>query len=108
MKMISKAIASLYPNAEYVIENEDYDKIRWVKNQPENFVTKEELEIEVDRLEAIESSLEYQRLRRPEYPSLADLADALYWQSKGNDIKMAAYLAAVDAVKTRYPKGGTQ
>jgi hypothetical protein len=49
--------------------------------------------------------LQYQRHRQPEYPPLADLADALYWQSKGNDIKMAAYLAAVDAVKTKYPKG---
>jgi hypothetical protein len=48
---------------------------------------------------------QYQRHRQPEYPPLADLADALYWQSKGNDIKMAAYLAAVDAVKAKYPKG---
>ena len=49
---------------------------------------------------------EYQRLRKPEYPPLADLADALYWQSQGDESKMTAYLAAVDAVKQKYPKEG--
>jgi hypothetical protein len=48
---------------------------------------------------------EYQRQRQPEYPPLADLADALYWQSQGDESKMTAYLAAVDAVKEKYPKG---
>jgi hypothetical protein len=48
----------------------------------------------------------YQRSRQPEYPPLADLADALYWQTQGDDRKMTAYLAAVNAVKTKYPKGG--
>ena len=105
MRLISKAIASLYPTAEFVIEDEDYNRIRWVKNQPEVFASKQELETELDRLEAIERSLEYQRLRRPEYPSLAGLADALYWQAQGDESKMIAYLAAVDAVKLKYPKG---
>lgn len=50
-------------------------------------------------------SLEYQRLRQPEYPPLADLADALYWQAQGDESKMTAYLAAVEAVKQKYPKG---
>jgi len=43
-------------------------------------------------------------LRRALYPPLADLADALYWQSKGDDSKMVAYHAAVEAVKARFPK----
>jgi hypothetical protein len=47
---------------------------------------------------------EYQRLRDMEYPPMTDLADALYWQSKGDDSKMTAYLAAVEAVKQKYPK----
>ena len=44
------------------------------------------------------------RLRQAEYPPLADLADALYWQSKGDSSKMDAYNAAVEAVKQRFPK----
>jgi hypothetical protein len=47
----------------------------------------------------------YQRSRQPEYPPLADLADALYWQAQGDESKMTAYLAAVQAVKDKYPKG---
>ena len=38
------------------------------------------------------------------YPPLADLADAIYWQSRGQSGKMEEYNAAVEAVKTRYPK----
>ena len=47
---------------------------------------------------------QYQRSRDMEYPPMTDLADALYWQSKGDESKMTAYLAAVDLVKQRYPK----
>lgn len=42
--------------------------------------------------------------RYAEYPPLADFADAMYWQSKGDNSKMAAYLSRVDAVKTKFPK----
>lgn len=47
---------------------------------------------------------QYQRDRQPEYPSLADLADAMYWSSKGDDTKLDAYYAACEAVKAKYPK----
>ena len=46
----------------------------------------------------------YQEMRRFEYPSAADLGDALYWQSTGDHSRMAAYLAAVEDVKARFPK----
>ena len=42
--------------------------------------------------------------RQREYPPLADLADALYHQSKGDETKLTAYLAKCEAVKTKYPK----
>ena len=47
---------------------------------------------------------EYRVLRAKEYPSFADLADALYWKAKGDESKMDAYMAKCDAVKQRYPK----
>jgi hypothetical protein len=43
-------------------------------------------------------------MRQPEYPPLGDLADAIYWQNEGDSSKMTAYLAAVEAVKVKYPK----
>lgn len=41
------------------------------------------------------------------YPPLADFADALYWQNRGDASKMDAYLQACDTVKKTYPKPGT-
>lgn len=66
--------------------------------------TKEQHDAEVARLVAEWEAAEYQRLRAPEYPPLQDLADALYWQSQGDNTKMDAYVAAVEAVKEKYPK----
>ena len=56
------------------------------------------------RLVAEYVATQYQRDRQPEYPPLADFADAYYWSQKGDDTKMTAYVAACDAVKTKYPK----
>jgi hypothetical protein len=47
---------------------------------------------------------DYRALRAKEYPPLADLADALYWQAKGDASKLAVYLTKCDVVKQRYPK----
>lgn len=55
-------------------------------------------------LQAAEDAVAYKRQRRPEYPSLATFADAYYWAQKGDNTKMDEYVAACDAVKTKYPK----
>lgn len=66
--------------------------------------SREAIAAEIIRLQAEYDSKQYQRQRQPEYPPLADLADALYWQAQGDESKMTAYLAAVEAVKQKYPK----
>ena len=53
---------------------------------------------------AEQAATEYQRQRGPEYPSLATLADALYWNSTGDSTKLDEYYAACAAVKAKYPK----
>lgn len=47
---------------------------------------------------------DYRKRRELEYPSLADFADAMYWQSKGDNSKLDAYFNKIDAVKTKFPK----
>ena len=47
---------------------------------------------------------QYQRDRQPEYPALADLADALYWSNQGDNTKLDEYYAKVGAVKAKHPK----
>jgi hypothetical protein len=59
---------------------------------------------EAARLQAEFDKNDYQRLRRTEYPSWRELADAMYWQSKGDTSKMEAYIEKVNAVKEHYPK----
>jgi hypothetical protein len=53
---------------------------------------------------AEQAATEYQRQRAPEYPSMAELADALYWNSTGDSTKLDEYYAACAAVKAKYPK----
>jgi len=55
-------------------------------------------------LAAEAAATQYQRDRKPEYPDLADLADALYWSNQGDNTKLDEYYAKVSAVKTKYPK----
>jgi hypothetical protein len=74
-------------------------------NNPADFpVTFSQLIEEKNRLQQIEDSNSHQAPRRAEYPTLGELADAVYWQQKGDNSKMDAYLAAVEAVKLKYPK----
>lgn len=101
---ISSAIQSLRPGAQYVVRGEEYSGIEWmdqVLTQP----TESEVTAEIDRLKNYYETIKYQDLRRFEYPSVTELADALYWQSQGDETKMTKYLAAVQAVKIKYPKG---
>lgn len=46
----------------------------------------------------------YIEKRQMEYPALADLADAMYWASQGDNTKLDNYYAACEAVKLKYPK----
>ena len=52
----------------------------------------------------IQHTEDYKALRKAEYPPVEQLGDALYWQSRGDNTKMEAYIAACQAVKQKYPK----
>ena len=72
------ALMSLRPGAEWVLRG---DELEWVdSNQTEP--TEAEIQAEIVRLQADYDSKQYQRDRQPEYPDLADLADALYWSNQ--------------------------
>ena len=63
-----------------------------------------QVEINMDLVNAWVDPDAYKYQRAVEYPALTDLADALYHQSKGDETKLTAYLAKCEAVKTKYPK----
>lgn len=96
--MITDALLSLVPGAQWSMVDEDYSTLDWNPANPMPKPSLEEVTAEAARLKAIYDSKEYQRLRAAEYPSFADQFDILY--HGGYD----AWKATVDAVKTKYPK----
>lgn len=46
----------------------------------------------------------YKLERAAAYPALTEFADAVYWQQRGDDSKMAAWLAKCEEVKNSIPK----
>lgn len=75
-----------------------YEGIEWIG---ESRFTKEQVETEIQRLEAEEASREYQRLRAAEYPDFRDYLDGIV---KGDNDQVQAYIDACNAVKEKYPK----
>ena len=97
------ALISLCPGAQWVWSGNEYSDLNWLDaNQTKPTV--QEINAEIERLKAVELAKYYQQPRQEEYPPLSELADALYWQSQGDDTKMADYITKCEAVKTKYPK----
>ena len=100
MRDLTKALLSLYPDAEWSLNGDSYEGLNWLSSN----ITKpslEELEVECDRLHALWTSKEYQRQRAPEYPSIGDQLDDLYHSGFFSE----EMRAKIQAVKDKYPKG---
>ena len=96
---ITDAINSLCPTAQFVVVNDDYDTINWA-HIPDGVVipTKEEVEVEIERLKLEYQKTEYQRLRAKEYPSFVEQFDLLY--HGGYDV----WKEQINTIKEKYPK----
>ena len=94
------AILSLFPTAQIIAID---GVVEWI-NPSKAPITDKQIQDEISRLQAEYDAKQYQRQRVKEYPPLAELADAIYWQTEGDETKMTAYLAKVEAVKQKYPK----
>ena len=102
---VSDALRSLYPTSPWRVINDPtkFENIVW-EDRTVDPPNREVVEEEVLRLQAEQSATNYQLFRVEEYPPLSEFVDAMYWQTKGDNTKMTAYLAAVDAVKAKHPK----
>lgn len=97
---ISDALKSLAPDAQWVVLDSDYSKIKWMSDdilQP----SEQEVAIELQRLQNEYDSLEYQRKRAAEYPDFREYLDGIV---KNDQNQIDAYIAACLAVKEKYPK----
>ena len=101
--MIVQALLNLRPGAEWKLLGTSYEDIEWLDSF-QTLPSQEEINTEILRINQEYQELKYQRDRAVEYPPLSELADALYWQSKGNNQPMTNYIATCEAVKVKYPK----
>ena len=100
MSLNHEAIRRAYPNAVTIDDGTgafDADGNPITLDQALVDASAAEIQAELD-------ATQYQRNRQPEYPSLATLADALYWSNQGDNTKLDEYYAACAAVKAKYPK----
>ena len=96
--LVAEALSSLRPLSQYAIGSDG--SINWidtVQTQP----TQSQIDAEITRLASIYTAQEYARKRAPEYPPYTDYLDGVV---KGNQAQIDAYIAACQAVKTKYPK----
>lgn len=99
--MIDQALINLAPGARWELVGDTYEDIIW-HDTLQNIPTKDQITAEVRKIVAEYKSVEYQRLRKLEYPPITDYLDAVV---KGNQEQIQAYIDACLAVKAKYPKG---
>ena len=101
MSLDNEAIRKAYPN---VVLIDNVGSI--IRDKYGNDVVVEQSKIDTARatLDAEAAATAYKFARKPLYPPLADFADAMYWNNKGDSSKLTAYYAACEKVKTDNPK----
>ena len=95
---IIQALRSLKPGAQWVLNGDTYEGLVWHDDNELPPPTEEEVQAEVERLQAEYEYNQYQRDRAKEYPSIEDQLDALYHQ--GYD----GWKESINKVKEEYPK----
>lgn len=98
--MSHKAIRNIYPNTT-TIDGDYPDCIVWDADSNVITLDYDKVDQEIYRLEQHNQSLQYQRLRAPEYPAIGDQLDALFHAG----VFPPEMAAKIQAVKDKYPKG---
>ena len=94
---IISAILALDPNAKVSVNAESLDQITWHDGNPNN-ITNDQITAKQAELKTIYDSLQYQRDRKLEYPSIEDQLDYLYHNV------IDGCKTTIKAVKYKYPK----
>ncbi len=77
---------------------EEYSNLQWFSDW--NKPTWQQVEVKIAELEV----LKYKEDRAKEYPKIADQLDMLYHDIKNGTLDSGAWIQAIEAVKTQYPK----
>ena len=98
---LAQALFSLRPGAEWYCEGNTYAGLEW-RDKKQTQPTEAEIQAEITRLQAEYDANAYKAQRAAEYPPITDYIDGVV---KGDQAQIDAYIAACQAVKTKYPKG---
>ena len=95
---IVDALQSLRPDGGWSLKGNTYEGLWWSEDNDLPAPTEEEIELEIQRLQKEYDDLEYQRLRKAEYPPIEDQLDMIYHQG------IEGWKIEIDKVKNKYPK----
>ena len=99
-RLPAKIINNITPGGKWYCKGGvEYDNLFWVDDKISK-PTREEYENEFNRLVEEFKLLEYQRQRKPEYPSIGDQLDALFHAG----VFPPEMAAQIQAIKDKYPK----
>jgi len=101
---IHDALMSLMPNVRFSVEDNNFDKIE-IQDAGVTAVSRQDIQNEMERLQAIEDAIEYQHNRREQYPEIGEQLDML-WHSidSGSLDKTSDFYLSLKLVKDNNPK----
>ncbi len=102
LSVMTKALEILAPGDWFGVKGSDditWDSIEW-NDIPT--ITEEELNTKMNEIRTNFTNTLYQKYRASEYPSIGDQMDMIY---KDNKNGTTTHADAVEAIKTKYPKG---
>jgi len=96
---VSNALEVLCPGSKWYCHQNQVEGLTWLSKDIER-PSDEEILQEIERLKAEHERTEYQRQRKPEYPSIGDQLDALFHAG----VFPPEMAAQIQAIKDKYPK----
>ena len=96
---IAKALITLRPNAQWSLLGNTYDGLEWL-DEIQTKPSEDEISQKIEELKAEHERTQYQRQRKPEYPSITDQLDALFHAG----VFPPEMAEQIQAIKDKYPK----
>jgi hypothetical protein len=96
---IAKALITLRPNAQWSLLGNTYDGLEWL-DEIQTKPSEDEISQKIEELKAEHELTQYQRQRKPEYPSITDQLDALFHAG----VFPPEMAEQIQAIKDKYPK----
>ena len=96
---IHKVLPIIRPEAKWVARGDDYEDLEWL-DETQTKPSEDEISQKIEELKAEHERTQYQRQRKPEYPSITEQLDALFHAG----VFPPEMAEQIQAIKDKYPK----